>query len=362
MAFDKKAELIASGMTEGEADYMISGGTKTGGLPESYVQGDDEPRQTEPAPQQAAEPPAGQQTQQVQPGADDDDPEPPRDSPFYRQWHQEKRKRQGLESERQQLQTERQQLLERLAERDQQWARADERLRLLGEAMQPPPAQPQAPPDREADPFGYMAWQDQRLNALEEKLTGVANQTQEDRAHQALRETYVSSARDFARQNPDFGGAYNFLMQMRDQQLAAVGISDPQRRMAEIVNDERHLVAQALQSGQNPAAVIYNLAKAGGYRTPAAAPAASVQPNGAAPTNGAHAPANGAPSVTEQVQQIQRGQAASRSLSSAGGAPVPQGIDINRLIDMTEDEYAHWKAQLTPAQRNELRSLMGAPR
>lgn len=372
MAFDRRQQLISEGMSEAEADYMMSGGTKTDGLQvpqgsETYVQDADEPRQVqqqEPVPQQTQAAPAVHEQQHQQAAAEDpDNPEPARDSPFYQQWHREKRRRQELTEQLRQRD-------ERLAavtgentQYREHWARLDERLRLFREAAEAPPEQqrPAAPPDRESDPFGYMAWQQQRIDALEERVNGTASQFQEERAATALRQAYNYDAQNFAQVTPDFWPAYRWLLQNRDAELTAAGYGDANERASIIHADERDIAARALTARHSPAQVIYNLAKARGFTMPAAAPAATSG-NGAAPVNGAprQQPANGAPSVTEQVNNIQRGQAASRSLSSGGGSPVPQGLDLASLVAMSDQEFAQWKASATPAMRKELASLMGA--
>ena len=63
--------------------------------------------------------------------------------------------------------------------------------------------------------------------------------------------------------------------------------------------------------------------------------------------------------VTKQVEAIQRGQAASRSLSSAGGAPPPQGIDLQSIANMDDNEYAYWVRNLNPTQKREYQQMIG---
>lgn len=373
MALDKRSALIAEGLSEGEADFLVSGGTKADGLT---------PPQTETYVEEEAAPPeqtqqTQQQTQQQTRGDEDDNPEPPRNSPFYAQWHREKNKRQQLQDELRTRDERLSQTTSELTDLREKWARIDERMRLFREAAEPPPAAPPAPPDRESDPFGYMAWQDQRLNALEERLNGTVAQTQEERAAAALTSAFRNDAASYAATNPSFwesapragDGAYHFLMRSRDAELKAAGYTDPNERMNIIAADERDIVARAFHARQrnpgapSPSQVLYDLALSRGYQPRGTA--APAQP--AAPANGAAngqarpaAPAGGAPSVTQQVEQIQRGQAASRSLSSAGGAPVRPGIDLTSISQMTDSEYASWKRSLSPAQQREYAAMLGA--
>lgn len=370
----KRDALIAEGLSEAEADYMVSGGSKTDGLnfDESggYV-GDIEERPAERREQQPP-PPAADAQQQTPPPADDDadNPPPPTNSPFYPQWQREKRKRQDLAE---QLKTRDGELT---SEREK-WARLDERMRLFREAMeqpeQQPPAEVKQKPDRESDPFGYMAWMEEQVEELRQSREQEKTQQQEQQAAVELTNTFRRDAATYAQTNPDFwesaggakDGAYHFLMRSRDAELQAAGYSDPNERMRIIALDERDIVARALHARQQnasapgPAEVLYKLAESRGYQKRQAAPPPTPAPaNGAANGNGAtRAPAT--PSVTEQVQAIQRGQQASRSLSSAGGSPPPQGIDLGEVADMTETQYAQWLRDLSPKQRAEYRAMIG---
>ncbi len=371
----KTKALLDEGLTQGEVDYLTSGGKKTEGLTPP-AEGDAAATPAEPEkPAQAAEPEKPAQAEPAKPAAEpieEDDPEPAKDSPFYPQWKREKTRRQELQRELKarddSIAAER---ATTQAERER-WARLDERLRVFQQAVEPEPAKPATPPDPESDPFGYMRWLGEQVTGLAGRTDQVTTSVQERDAAIELRDMYLEDARSFATRQPDFGGpqgAYKWLMANRDAELQAAGYTDPAERTRIINLDERDIVARALTARQTnpnaagPAQIIYGLAKARGFQTPA-----PQQGNGAArPGNGAAAqppPATAAPpapSVTQQVEAIQRGQAASRSLSSAGGAPAPTGIDLAKLADMDDGEYLAWKSALTAPQRKELASLLGAP-
>ncbi len=366
---DKRAALIDEGMTEAEADYMLSGGAKSEGLtPPAESAAPPEPEKPAQAtePEKSAEPPAPVQAAPPEP-VEEDDPEPAKDSPFYPQWKREKTRRQELQRElkarEDSIAAER---ASTAAEREK-WARLDERLRVFQQAVEPEPQQPAAPPDPESDPFGYMRWLGEQVTGLAGKTDQVTTSVQERDAATELKETYLQDAKAFATRQTDFGPAYNWLMANRDAELTAAGYTDPAERMRIITLDERDIVARSLMARQanpsapGPAQIIYGLAKARGFQ----APAPQLGNGAARPGNGAAAQPPSAtaapPSVTQQVESIQRGQAASRSLSSAGGAPAPTGIDLAKLADMDDNEYLAWKSALTAPQRKELASLLGAP-
>lgn len=371
----KRAALLAEGMTEGEIDYMSSGGTKTEGLTPPADDGAVTP--PEPAKPSQAEPekPAAQQgAAPPEPPPEDDDPDaPPANAavPYQKYYRDKKRLQDQLKTRDDSIAAERATTAaERAAEREK-WARLDERLRVFQQAVEPPAQQPATPPDPEADPFAYMRWLGEQVTGLAGKTDQVTTSVQERDAATELKDTYLQDAKQFATRQTDFGPAYNWLMANRDAELQAAGYTDPAERMRIITLDERDIVARALTarqinaSAKGPAEIIYGLARARGFQFQAPAP----QP----PVNGAGHPGNGAapsgqgsaapptPSVTQQVEAIQRGQAASRSLSSAGGAPAPTGIDLAKLADMDDNEYLAWKSALSAGQRKELASLLGAP-
>jgi hypothetical protein len=392
----KAAALLAEGLTQGEVDYLTSGGRNAEGLAppadDRFASIDDRlkaaglpptspaaaPRATPPAaPAAAATPPA------AAPGATDDEPDDPAElarerDPNYRvpyaQFRREEKARKALAKqlrERDEALTSERTSAQELREK---WARVDERLRVFAAATEPAPPAPEAPkakPDRDADPFGYMAWLEEQVEGLKPKLEAVTTQFQERDAATELQSAYINDARTYAGREPHFGAAYNWLMANRDAELQSIGYADKQERIRIMMADERDVVARALQARQRdpnapgPAQIIFGLAKARGFQPPAAAGAngangAASPANGAA--NGAAAAAAGHPNVTQQVEAIQRGQAASRSLSSAGGAPPPQGFDLEKLIGLSDDEYADYVRQLTPMQRREYQSLIGAAR
>src|SRR5262249_37828346 len=150
---------------------------------------------------------------------------------------------------------------------------------------------------------------------------------------------YFESLNNFAGEKPDFVHAYNHLLRSRAAELVArsytaspeqlQGIIDGKIRVPQPVADalrqeERDLYRTAFSSGGDPAAQIYQYATMRGYRTPAAAPAAQPAgtpgtPLGGAPAAPAAAPAQGGPTASDIVAQVQKGQAASASLSKAGG-------------------------------------------
>jgi hypothetical protein len=296
----KIAALVEEGLSEGEARYLTSGGSDTTGL-ELPSSSDDS------APSPAAAPSLEQRER-----APDTDLA-------------------ARENE--------------LRELREKSTRLDERMRVFREAMEAPDAaavaaaQPKPMPDREADPFGFMAWQAERQEALERRLEQYETRTQERDAAVELTQTFRQDAGQYARTNPDFwesapnarDGAYHYLMKSRDQELQAAGYTDPQERLRIITADERDIVARAFHAKQRnpsapgPAEVLFNLATSRGYQRRAAA----VPQRGAAPPRGAPAAQLG-------------------------------GFDLARIAEMTDNQYAAWKRALTPQQQKSFAAALGA--
>jgi hypothetical protein len=241
-----------------------------------------------------------------------------------------------------------------LAKEREMRTRIDERLKLFNEVIAPQaagePAPPAEMPNPEEDIFGAFKWAADRIKQLEGQTSQTSQTLQDTAAETNLRTTYQADAQRFARETPDFLNAYNHVNRVRDQMLESIGYNDPNQRAQIRMDEERALVAQALQAGKSPAATIYGVAKSLGYAkaAPAAEPTPTVPGAQAAPATPA------APSVTEEIERIAKGQAASRSLSSAGGAPAG-AMTVEVLANMTEPEFEAY-ARKNP---NVVKELMG---
>jgi hypothetical protein len=224
---------------------------------------------------------------------------------------------------------------EELARERELRTRIDERLKLFNEVIAPQATgqQPAAPPNPEEDIFGYVKWQNEQIEALKGQI-GQTSQTLEDTTADAqMRSAYTADAQRFMGQTPDFAAAYNYMNKVRDANLARLGYKDPNQRAQIRMDEERGLVQQALQNRLSPAELIYGMAQDWGYQK--AAPVVTPAPAVTAPaaTNGATAP-----SVTEEIDRIAKGQLASKSLSSAGGSPAA-AMTVEQLANMSEEDF-----------------------
>lgn len=246
-------------------------------------------------------------------------------------------------------------------------ARIDERLKIINEALATPaPTAVQDPVDEDPEPdpdqniFEHNRWLVRQRQRDREEFENFRNQQMAERRDQQIAETYKEHAVAYARQNKDFGAAYNFLLNTRKAELEAAGWTDQKKIMQQIVSEEKGLVAKALEDNINPAERIFRMSQARGFRpappAPAGgAPAAAAVPGTplTAPAPAAQRPPSGIPSAAEQVAMAARGVEAATSLSNAGGAPIPQ-LTAASLLTMDEDTFARAVASMSKAQLREV--------
>ncbi len=221
--------------------------------------------------------------------------------------HEERKKRQQLKSENEQL-------------RQHQAVLAD-RLNQLYQAQQPRQQVPDASVDPLANHEARLAQQEQRAQWLAEQEQNRAQQAQHAQQRQQVVNWYGSQAAEFAKETPDFGGAYEHMKQLRGAELMAMGYNALEARQV-LENDELAVVAKAYQAGENPAAVIYRMAQATGYKKGAKAPVAAE----------------------EKMKTLQKGVEASKTLGAGGasaGNPTPE-----QLANMSDSEFSEFKEKL----------------
>lgn len=265
----------------------------------------------------------------------------------------------AAEEERTRIAAERQELLDR-------FSRADERLKIISEAMATPEGgqqqqQEEDPqPDPEKDIFGAFQWAQRQIGKLSEKLNsieqGAVDQTQETEIANA----YRADAGRYAQSEPAFAEAYVYLITQRDRELELAGVTDKRAREQQIVREEKGLVAGAIKANRSPAEMIFKMAEGRGYKKTAAPPppangggeqqqkdpkALDAPVNGSKPPPAQAAPPPAqqqqqkAPTVTEEIEAIKRGQEAAASLSNVGGGAPVQELTSAALADMSEEDF-----------------------
>jgi hypothetical protein len=253
------------------------------------------------------------------------------------------------------------------------FTRLDERMKILNEALATP-AGPQeqheeedVAPDPEKDIFGYVAWQGRQIAKAHEEISNMRNERMTEAEERSMAETYQTDAARFAQTEKGFASAYVYLIQSRDQELLAAGMTDKAERDRKIVAEEKGLVRAAIRDGQSPAQRIFDLAKARKWAPPAAPAAAAAVPAkdpnaldaGGKPAAAAAAkpaaPAAPAVDVNAEIEAIKRGTAAAMSLSNAGGS-APSTLTPEILADMPQEEF---NAIVNSLSRERIMQLMG---
>jgi len=187
-------------------------------------------------------------------------------------------------------------------------------------------------PTVEEDIFGVVKNTTQTVADIQKQLKEQADQQKAEGERNALISAYRSDAAKFETENPDFKTAYNHLLQSRAAELQTMGYTDPRALHEALTNDEMSIAQMALSQGKSAAEIIYNLAKQRGY-----------------------AKADDKPSAAEKLANIEKGQAANKSLSSTGGTAGEADMTAEALLKMPMDEFEKY-AEKNPAK---VRRLMG---
>lgn len=228
----------------------------------------------------------------------------------------------------------------------EKFTRGDERLRMIMEAqqrqaIQEQPAKQEAPPDPVTDPIRAIEWQQQQLEQQRQWQEQQLQSQREAAAIAQIDDTYRKSWGNLANAKPDALNAYQHFINVTSGYLEMQGV--PQANIDDMVaNEERKIAYQAMQRGISPAEIIYEKAQMMGYRP---APVAPSEPDNTA-----------AKKAEEDVARRQKAASASKSLSSAGGSRGGSTPSIEELANMSEDDFADFRAKVGERQ---FRKIMG---
>lgn len=259
-----------------------------------------------------------------------------------------------------------------------------ERVAIINEALTAQPAaavDPNAPPanpfeEADIDPTEDYAESVKQIQRRQRYQMENQNRVEQDvtvsREDQQMRDTFQRDFSAAAGVDATVPLAYQFL---KDSRLTEICISefdkdpnDPEEvftpqevaRMVQIFNaEEKYVVGNAIKAGKSPTAAILRLAKARGFKPPAAPqPAAVPQPEARSGTGRAIIPA-AAPSAAEQIATLAAARDAGKSLSDGGGAPPESGISAKMLLDMDDEEFRAFIDGLTPTQERQFNEALG---
>ncbi|MEN5106662.1 hypothetical protein [Brucella anthropi] len=206
----------------------------------------------------------------------------------------------------------------------------------------------ETPPDPETDIIGYMKWQAQQNQKLQEKITNSEKQReQQQRAEQQERtiwDTWSNSVAQAKSSKPDFDKATEYLSSLRDKQLSAFGAANPefknpQVRIQQINAELRGIIIEAKQQGRDPADVVYEIAQGFGY-APASAPTPDPQQE-----------------TIDRIAKIDEAQRASKTLNQSNGTNSGDPLSAEAIASMPPREFEAWIKD--PANEKRFNALMG---
>lgn len=221
----------------------------------------------------------------------------------------------------------------------QQQQQLTETLKMLQDrAKSLPQNEQEQAPDVNSDPWGYQQYVLQKLgSSVQEISQWRQQQEQQNQAQQNANRMMAWASQktnEFAATTPDFGDAYKFAREDKIKELQAFGLDQPTIDK-ELERSQANIIAYAAQSGKNPAQLVYDYAKARGFK--------------------AEIVAKPVPDLNEKVKTINRGQEASKGLSkTSGGAPT----EISNLQDlaaasedMSDEEFSKAFDKIAPKMK-----------
>jgi hypothetical protein len=198
-----------------------------------------------------------------------------------------------------------------------------DRLKFAGEAE---PAAPAGPPNPEEDIFGAVKHVGETLAQMQKRIDDAEKAKADSEKAATEQKTFVDKYRkacdDFEADTPDFKAAYNFILNSRAAELKAIGYDTPEALHQALIADEFAIAQMAFEKGKSPAEMLYNLANQRGYKKEVADPNKGK--------------------AAEKLETIERGQAANKSLSNAGGSSGDPEMTAEALIAMPADEFEAW--------------------
>ena len=185
------------------------------------------------------------------------------------------------------------------------------------------------------------AFEDNPAEHLRLEVTETKKQLQEFRSKQETEaqmnqftQWYQGQAQAFASQQNDFFDAYAAYNKTRFDQLVNQGLAEDQAKQR-LRYEEMQLASTAVQLGQNPAQLLYQLAQSRGYR-PAQLQAEKNQ---------------GTVSAPAKIEQIRRGQEASKPLSSIGGGGQVENLTWDYVASAPDDEFLAMWSKMEKAEQ-----------
>jgi len=214
----------------------------------------------------------------------------------------------------------RQDLEQRLTKESARMEKMEETFQqLLQRAQEAVPTPQEEVPDFDLDPDAYTKHKletiEKRQIADEQARDQQAKQQHTAQQAQRFVGMYADATKQYTKEKPDMGEAYNHAITKLEEGLQMQGFSG-QNLAKELEIAEERIVFNAFQAGENPAARIYNLAEHYGYKQKAA-------------TKGGD---------DDIIGDITKKEAATKSLSKvSGGGESP--VSLRRLSELDGDDF-----------------------
>lgn len=200
---------------------------------------------------------------------------------------------------------------------EQKWAVAQARMDTLA-AMLAPKQQEQAPPSFDEDPVAASRFGIERTGqavmTLAQQVEDMKREKYEAQQEQAYQQHAVAAENALRQQTPDYDNAVEFLVRQRAGELAALGLQND-AVMQTLHLERRQLLQTAAQNKQNPAAMLYAVAKARGY-----------------------APKPPAADGQQKMETLAAGQRAASGVASVSGRQQTP-VSIQALAEMDESDF-----------------------
>jgi hypothetical protein len=215
-------------------------------------------------------------------------------------------------------------------------------------------------PDFATDPAGFIRHNfdslnqtlqqvSQRIQQVEAGNTKLSHAQQQAQAVAELDAWGSAQEAAFARDVPDYQSAVAHLAAARTAQLQAIGVDAPEQIRAAIISDVRGLAHRAREGQRNFGEMLYELAKANGYRQSAAAPPA---------TAAAQPAARVAPVAENAAERLIRGQEMATTIGATGGAPSGE-VSVQRIASMSDADFDAYYASVKKRGASALRNVFG---
>lgn len=206
---------------------------------------------------------------------------------------------------------------------EEQFARFDERRKTLAELQEKQEVKEERP-DPDKDALGALKYTQREIEALRAAELRREQEAQNGRQMQQIAYHAANREREFAEKTKDYSEASEFLLNSRLRELMAIGNNEIDARNL-LEQEKFNLAAQALQRGQNPAEIVYNIAKERGFSTK---------------------------QTEEKLEKLEKNQKANVSLSNVSGTSASNKFpSAQEISKMSDEEFVKFEKSLTKAQR-----------